>query len=225
MPEGAVCSCIFFTVPIPIAIAPDIRDNKDMEHVILASASPRRRELMEQAGIPCTILPAKGEEDAGDRTPAEAVRYLSEQKAREVADQAAGDAVPGTVVIGADTVVAVDSRILGKPADRADAAQMLRLLSGRTHEVFTGVTLVILRGNGQTEETGFVSRTEVDVSALSEDEIAAYLATGEADDKAGAYGIQGRFAIHVASIRGDYYNVVGLPIAQLYRTLRDHQLI
>ena len=196
-----------------------------MEHIILASASPRRRELMEQAGLPCTILPAKGEEDAGDRSPAEAVRYLSEQKAREVAGQIADDAAPGTVVIGADTVVAVDGRILGKPADRADAARMLRLLSGRTHEVFTGVTLIVQREGGQTEEIGFETRTEVDISTLSGEEIDAYLATGEADDKAGAYGIQGRFAIHVASIRGDYNNVVGLPIAELYRTLRDHKLI
>ena len=196
-----------------------------MEHIILASASPRRRELMEQAGLPCTILPAKGEEDVGDRAPAEAVRYLSAQKAREVAARVADGTAPGTVIIGADTVVAVDRRILGKPADRADAARMLRLLSGRTHDVFTGVTLIVLRGDGQTEETGFVSRTEVDIAPLSEEEIDAYLSTGETDDKAGAYGIQGRFAIHVASIRGDYNNVVGLPIAELYRTLRDHKLI
>lgn len=195
-----------------------------MNHFVLASASPRRRELMEQAGIPCTILPAAGEEDAGDRSPAEAVRFLSEQKAREVAARISSDAEPGTVVIGADTVVAVDGSILGKPKDRSDAARMLRLLSGRTHEVYTGVTIIVLSG-AEPEVFGSVTRTEVEISPLSGSEIDDYLATGEADDKAGAYGIQGRFAIHVRAINGDYNNVVGLPIAELYRMLREHQLI
>ncbi|MCR5675797.1 MAG: Maf family protein [Lachnospiraceae bacterium] len=227
-----------------------------MTEIVLASASPRRRELMEQAGLSFSVLPAVRDEVPGERSPEETVRFLSCQKAREVAErlqEGEREVLPESfrksggnlLVIGADTVVSLDKEILGKPRDRADAGRMLRMLSGRTHEVWTGVTVIGCPNVGETaggdgtaehlpdgwrtgpagREITFAVCTGVDVASLSEEEIEAYLATGEADDKAGAYGIQGRFAIHVRGIRGDYNNVVGLPIAALYRILRESFLM
>ena len=225
--------------------------------LVLASASPRRRELMAQAGLSCHIMPALAEEKVQDQnlSPEAIAVNLAYAKAQEVAGRiAGGEAIPGLIpsaqsegkilVIGADTVVSLGERILGKPKDRTEAAEMLRSLSGRTHRVWTGLALVETQGNARlsaahadstaeadTQKTTGVYEpvlkrclavgTRVDVAALSDAEIEAYLATGEADDKAGAYGIQGRFAIHVRSIRGDYFNVVGLPIATLYTCLRE----
>lgn len=196
--------------------------------IILASASPRRRELLAQAGIPFEVIPAQGEEKPGDLSPEETVRVLSLQKAAEVAESVAdggGDLSENLLVIGADTVVSFRGEILGKPRDRVDAARMLRLLSGHRHEVWTGVTVIRMTPDGDRREITFAEHTDVDVAELSEEEIGTYLSTGEADDKAGAYGIQGRFGIHILSIRGDYNNVVGLPIASLYRVLRDSDLM
>ncbi|MBR4530551.1 MAG: septum formation protein Maf [Lachnospiraceae bacterium] len=195
-----------------------------MTELILASASPRRKELMETAGLACTVIPAAGEEKCADLSPEETVRVLARAKAEEIWELVTHGARAGEfqkpIVIGADTVVSLEGRIFGKPRDRADAARMLGQLSGRTHEVYTGVAVL-----SPDEEILFAERTEVDVETLSAEEIEAYLATGEADDKAGAYGIQGRFGIHVTGIRGDYANVVGLPVSRLYRTLRDHDLL
>ncbi len=177
--------------------------------LVLASASPRRREILNSAGIPCSVRPAEVDESrlAGE-TPGDYVRRLAEAKARAVQQ-------PGETVLGADTVVVIDGRILGKPRDAADAARMLRLLSGRVHDVITGVCL--LRG----EECQNVSETtKVRFRELSDSEIDSYVLTDEPLDKAGAYGIQGVASKFVERIEGCYFNVVGLPISRVYRLLR-----
>lgn len=180
-----------------------------MKRIILASGSPRRKELLEQIGVSFEIVKAEGEEIITTDVPAQAVEELSRQKAREVAERTGGD-----VVIGADTVVAAGGRILGKPKDEEDAARMLVLLQGGVHQVLTGVT-VILRET--QKELSFVETTKVYVYPMTEGQIRAYVETGEPMDKAGAYGIQGRFAAYVSGIEGDYNNVVGLPVGRLYQ--------
>ena len=181
--------------------------------LVLASASPRRRELMQTAGLRFTVHVSKAEEHIEPGTAAtDAVQQLARQKAAAVAAEC-----PNDLVIGADTVVVCDGRILGKPADTEDAFRMLRMLSGKTHCVYTGVCLV---QNGQSET--FCEKTQVTFYPLSDEEIHAYIATGEPMDKAGAYGIQGRGCTLVQSICGDYCNVVGLPVAALCRKLREY---
>ena len=173
--------------------------------VILASQSPRRRQLLGQMGFTdFKICPARGEEVASPGLPpAQLVEALASQKAAEVAAAAEADAL----IIAADTVVAVDDRVLGKPHSEEEAAEMLLSLSGREHTVYTGVTL---RRGSQ-----IVTRheaTQVRFRSLTREEIDAYVATGEPMDKAGAYGIQERGALLVEGIQGDYFNVVGLPV-------------
>ncbi|MBS6397716.1 MAG: septum formation inhibitor Maf [Clostridiales bacterium] len=182
-----------------------------MEKIILASASPRRKELLEQIGAAFEIRKAEGEEVITSDIPQEVVKELSGQKAQEVAEKAAG-----TVIIGADTVVAIEGQILGKPKDRADAVRMLKLLQGTDHEVITGVT-VILKEQGK--RICFAEVTKVHVFPMTDAQIKAYVESGEPMDKAGAYGIQGRFAAYVSGIEGDYNNVVGLPVGRLYQEL------
>ena len=179
--------------------------------IILASQSPRRRELLERMGIrDFEVLPARGEELADPSLPpAELVEELSQRKCAEVAALR-----PGGLVIGADTVVSIDGQVLGKPRDRAEAERMLRALSGRQHTVYTGVTVLY---NG-TEETGS-ERTSVRFRPLTDGDITRYIATGEPMDKAGAYGIQGYGSVLVEGISGDYYNVMGLPVCRLARML------
>lgn len=184
------------------------------EKIILASASPRRRELLTKMGLEFEVIPSKGEEIITKTSPAEVVMELAEQKAREVAESF-GD---GTLLIGADTVVVKDGKILGKPKDESDAVSMLSMLSGTVHQVYTGVCLIRKR-NGKTEVHTFYESTDVEFYPMSEKEIAEYVATGEPMDKAGAYGIQGKCAVYIKGIRGDYNNVVGLPIARLYHEI------
>ena len=180
--------------------------------IILASQSPRRRELLGQMGFSDFIIrPAVGEEKADlSLSPARLVEDLSLQKGLEVAASAA----PGDLVIAADTVVAVDGQILGKPHSPQEAAEMLCALSGRTHTVYTGVTLC-RDGEVLTEHEA----TSVRFRPLTREEIEAYVATGEPMDKAGAYGIQGIGSLLVEGIEGDYFNVVGLPVCRLGRML------
>jgi septum formation protein len=189
---------------------------EDMSKLILASASPRRRELLAQAGYVFEVRPAQVNEDprAGEDPIAYVVR-LAREKAQAVflgagnRDQGSAVANEGSVIVlGADTTVEVDGRILGKPEDAADAARMLRMLSGRTHRVITGVAIVTAE---RTEVAAEV--TGVRFLTLSDEEIAEYVATGEPMDKAGAYAIQGRAAKWIPRIEGDYFNVVGLPLA------------
>ena len=186
-----------------------------MAKLILASASPRRRELLALTGFSYEVRPGNGEEIIHTADPAEAVRELSRQKA-EAACKLADE---GDIIIGADTVVAIDGRILGKPADKTEAFFMLKELSGRAHAVYTGVTVWKKGGEAET----FSERTAVHVLPMTDEEIKEYIATGEPMDKAGAYGIQGRFAVYVSGIEGDYQNVVGLPVSRLYGYLKKYR--
>lgn len=183
--------------------------------VILASASPRRRELLGQIGIDFRVQTGEVEERIGTLDPARAVQELSAQKAEAAAAQLERDAE--CLIVGADTVVACDGVILGKPVDTEDAKRMLRLLSGRSHEVYTGVTLIY--GRKRRKHT-FFERTIVHFAPMTEREIADYVATGDPMDKAGAYGIQGLCARYITGIEGDYNNVVGLPVGRLYQELK-----
>ncbi len=227
-----------------------------MGKIILASASPRRRELLTQIGIEFEIMVSDKEERITAEDPAEICMHLAMQKALDVRDKLRvqgferddrptrsektrdGEVIPLVssiqgqtekwseeirsggkmpaedeyTVIGADTIVVLERQILGKPKSREHAAQILRSLSGREHQVYTGVCVV----RGDTTAT-FAEKTDVYVAPLSEADIRAYIATGDPMDKAGAYGIQGIFAKHIEKIDGDYFNVVGLPIGRLWR--------
>ena len=181
--------------------------------MILASQSPRRRELLSLITEDFRIIPAKGEEILPDKiSPENAVLTLSEQKADEIFVEHKDE-----LIIAADTIVAIDGKILGKPRDENDAFSMLKTLSGRVHEVFTGVCVVF--PNGRKER--FFEETKVEFYPLSAEQIEAYIKTGEPMDKAGAYGIQGKGALLVKRIDGDYYNVMGLPVAKLSRVIAD----
>ena len=182
--------------------------------LILASASPRRKELLEKIGLPFTVQPAKGEERITQKSPAAVVMELSRQKAEEIAAAQTGDCI----IIGADTVVAKGEKIMGKPKDAADAKQMLRSIADDCHQVYTGVTLI--RTGAHPQSVTFQEKTDVCLYPISDAEVDAYFASGDPMDKAGAYGIQGDFAIYVKRIAGDYYNVVGLPIGRVYQELK-----
>jgi septum formation protein maf len=182
--------------------------------IVLASASPRRLELLRQLGLCPGVQPSEADEHSSERDPARFVQELARRKAGLVAATEAA----GTLVIGADTVVVRDGCILGKPKDRADAVTMLKSLSGRAHEVYTGVALVIAR---ESRQAIFAAETRVYIAPMTEDEIQAYVDSGEPMDKAGAYGIQGRFACFVEKIEGEYSNVVGLPLAALRRAAQE----
>ena len=182
--------------------------------LILASASPRRKELLAKTGLAFDIIPAKGEETITKTIPAEVVMELSLQKAREIAEQQTEDCI----VNGADTIVAKGDTIMGKPKDEADAFRMLEMISDDCHQVYTGVT--IIRTGKNPETITFAEKTDVYLYPISEKDIHAYIKSGDPMDKAGAYGIQGDFAVHVKGIEGDYYNVVGLPIGRVYQELK-----
>lgn len=188
--------------------------------VVLASGSPRRKELLEQVGVSFSVMPAKGTEIIRSAVPSEAVLALSRDKAAETAAKCRA----GTLIIGADTVVACENRILGKPEDEEHALKMLRLLRNGCHSVYTGVT-IIYKGTKRDTVRQFVSETKVTVYDMSDEEMIAYIATGEPMDKAGAYGIQGRFAAYVKQIEGDYYNVVGLPVSRLLQEVKEMEAL
>lgn len=198
-----------------------------MEKIILASSSPRRRELMAQAGFAFEVLVSEADETIETETPGEMVEVLSERKAAAVAEEITrqGFAEESVLLVGADTMVAIDGKKLGKPKDEKGAEEMLEELSGRTHQVYTGVTLIRLKkvenGSILQESRTFSEGTDVSFYPLTKEEIRSYIATGEPMDKAGAYGIQGKAAVFVKEIKGDYNNVVGLPIARLYQELKN----
>lgn len=190
--------------------------------LLLASASPRRQELLRNAGIEFTVQAAEIPEiPLADEPP----QSFAERMAREKA-MAVFPAHPGNIVLGADTVIVVEGQILGKPRDEADAARMLRLLSGRTHVVTTGVCLV---GPQQRPAPYFLdTRSEtslVTFNPLSDSDIQFYISTGEPLDKAGAYAIQGIASRWITRIEGDYCNVVGLPVALVWRMLKEHVVV
>lgn len=185
-----------------------------MRHkLILASASPRRKEILERLGLTFTILPARGEEKLTCTDPAEAVKELALQKAREVADQTEGAAL----VIGSDTVVACGGEIMGKPKDAEDAFRMLNRLQGASHTVYTGVA--VIDTESQEPLVHFAEGTVVTMYPMTERQIWAYIRTGEPMDKAGAYAIQGKCSIYIREIRGEYDTVVGFPAARFYQEL------
>lgn len=209
--------------------------------LVLASASPRRRELLSQIGLEFTVMPSTKEENAKTTEAGALVQELSRQKAVDIWEQLSGDQgqnpdtdreqiseetqepnlngkrQPELLVIGADTVVCCEGKILGKPHSREAAAEMLTALQGRSHEVYTGVTLY-----SQSETVTFFECTQVEFYPMTEVEISEYIDSKEPMDKAGAYGIQGLGARFVKDIRGDYNNVVGLPVGRLYQELKSH---
>ena len=231
-----------------------------MNKVILASASPRRKELLTQIGLDFSVCVSTCEEKITKTVPAEVVCELSAQKALDVWQKVKADSKVAVsdatgqqnvadkdlkqtekqypIVIGADTVVAYDGKILGKPADKEDAVHMLSMLSGNTHEVYTGVTFCYAEGGAEKTHT-FYERTAVTFYPMSLKEIENYVASStsmekagvsrwdttrppyECEDKAGAYGIQGSFAAYVKGIEGDYNNVVGLPVGRLYQEIKE----
>lgn len=178
--------------------------------VVLASASPRRQELLRQVGVTFRVVPSRVDEQVSvPMTPGELVRYLALAKARDVAQRE-----QGALVLGSDTIVVVDEQVLGKPRDRAEAIAMLQSLSGRSHQVMTGIALV--QGDRELVDHEV---TTVQFRALEQGEIERYVDTGEPMDKAGAYGIQGRAAAMISAIAGDYFTVVGLPLSRTVQML------
>ncbi len=184
---------------------------------ILASASPRRRELLARTGIEYTVIPSDVEEKITKTEPWEVVMELASLKACDVFNQYGDE---DTLVIGSDTVVVYKDEILGKPEDKDDARNMLSMLADRTHQVYTGVALVMIK-NGKTDVKTFYECTDVTFYPITREDIDKYVESGDPLDKAGSYGIQGDFAIHIKEIKGDYNNVVGLPIGRLYQEIKE----
>lgn len=189
--------------------------------VILASASPRRTELLTQARIPHEIIVSKCEEKITTHIPEELVMELSAQKAGDVFERCISlMEEEDFVVIGSDTVVAVGGRILGKPRSDEEAFEMIARIQNNRHQVYTGVTIDSYKKGVRRTKT-FYECSNVDVYPMTDEEIRTYLSRNEHIDKAGAYGIQGAFAIYIRGIEGDYNNIVGLPVARLYQELKN----
>ncbi len=205
---------LFYTIK-SLGVTWRLEMNK-IDKLVLASASPRRRELLAQIGITPEIEPSTIEEIITTDVPEEAVMELSRQKAEDVASRQQA----GTYVIGADTVVAAGGEILGKPVSHEDAYRMISLIEGKTHQVYTGVTLVYCGDHGNKVRT-FVEKTDVHLYPMTGGEIRTYADSGEPMDKAGAYGIQGKFAAFIKGIDGDYNNVVGLPVGRVYQEIKQ----
>ena len=207
-----------------------------MDSIILASASPRRRELLSQIGIEYEVIPSKKEEVITSTVPSEIVMELAKQKAEDIAMQAG---MPGKIVLGADTIVAQDGEVMGKPVNEEDAFAMISKLQNNTHQVYTGVSFSVLKEDGSVVSHVFYEETLVYVSPMTEEEIWNYIRSKastssskvskwdasrepfECEDKAGAYGIQGSFAAYIKGIKGDYNNVVGLPVGRVYQELKN----
>lgn len=188
--------------------------------IILASASPRRVELLKQAGFTFTVVPSNTKEESTEVSPDKIVEELALQKADEVYRRLKNEYNGRDyMVIGADTIVFYNGEILGKPHDEQEAFDMLKLLSDRTHQVFTGIS-IISRTHNEKQISLLHERTDVTFYPISDYELKEYITTGDCFDKAGAYGIQGAFAVHIRKIEGDYNNVVGLPIAKLYQSIK-----
>lgn len=182
--------------------------------IILASASPRRKELMQQAGYEFEIQVSHKEENYVSETPEEIVKELSLMKATDVAEQ---NERKDLIVIGADTVVSYQGAILGKPKSKEDAFRMIQGFQGDKHQVYTGVAILSYDAEGKENITNYAVKTDVYVNAMTEDEIWNYIERDQVMDKAGSYGIQSGFAIHIEKIEGDYFNVVGLPISSILK--------
>lgn len=181
-----------------------------MKHIILASASPRRKEILELADLKFDVMPSDAQEITTKTAPNEVVMELASLKAKDIYKKSEKQ----SMIVGADTVVAYQGQILGKPTDEADAKRMLTMLSGQTHEVYTGVCII---EDGKTKT--FYEETKVTFYEISDEQIDRYIKTGEPMDKAGSYGIQGKAAVFIKGIEGDYYNVVGFPIARFLQEI------
>lgn len=182
-------------------------------NIILASSSPRRTEILNLANIKHLVVPSTIEEVVDQKqSPAQIVKSLANQKAHFIAQK-----YPYDIIIGADTIVVVGNVILGKPKNQEDAIRMLKLLSGKTHKVITGVSII-----SPNKEKSFAVTTTVDVAKLNQSQILQYLEEKNVYDKAGAYAIQGAFCKYILKIKGDYYNVMGLPIAKVYEELKEY---
>lgn len=181
-----------------------------MKHIILASASPRRKEILELADLKFDVMPSDAQEITTKTAPNEVVMELASLKAKDIYKKSEKQ----SMIVGADTVVAYQGQILGKPTDEADAKRMLTMLSGQTHEVYTGVCVI---EDGKTKT--FYEETKVTFYEISDEQIDHYIKTGESMDKAGSYGIQGKAAVFIKGIEGDYYNVVGFPIARFLQEI------
>ncbi|MCR5331940.1 MAG: Maf family protein [Lachnospiraceae bacterium] len=214
--------------------------------IILASGSPRRRELMDRIGSRYICIPSQKEEDMSGHDPEIMVEMLSAMKAGDIAEKLIGSSLTpydirsdepaeskqkqildlqapesASVIIGCDTVVAFENKILGKPKDKEDAFTMIKSFAGRTHHVHTGVCILVVENRQIVRKLNYSISTAVKVVDMTDEEILAYIATGEPMDKAGAYAIQGLFCPYVDSIEGDYYNIVGFPIASIYRSFKE----
>lgn len=185
--------------------------------IILASGSPRRKELLELIGVEFKIIISNKEEVITSSNPEEVVKELSMMKAEDVAAGVSGPAI----ILGADTVVAHNGRILGKPKDREDAIRMITSFAGDDHQVYTGVCIIKKEADGSVKTISFAEGTKVTVYPMTSKEIERYVDSGEPMDKAGAYAIQGLFAPYIKGIEGDYYNIVGFPIAGIYQRLKE----
>lgn len=193
--------------------------------IYLASVSPRRKELLRQVGLSFKVVPSTVEEKITKENPDEVVEELSYQKAVDVCGCLAAEGKEDFVVIGADTVVSAWGKILGKPADKEEAARMLKDLQGGSHQVYTGVTLAWKYKDTASMYATFSECTDVTLYAMTDEEIQRYVDSGEPMDKAGAYAIQGLFAAHIQGICGDYNNVVGLPVGRLCQELKKRGLM
>lgn len=193
-------------------------DNMNVKKIVLASASPRRLELLRQIGIEPEVIVSHVEELVTSSVPGEVVMELSRQKAEDVAKGQSA----GTLVIGSDTVVAVDGKILGKPRSHEEAAEMIRSIEGRAHQVYTGVCMV-LKGEDGAEDVirNFFDATDVEVYPMTEEEILKYANSEEPMDKAGAYAVQGFFGRYIKGLKGSYANVMGLPISMVYQEMKN----
>lgn len=199
------------------------------KQIVLGSASPRRRELLQQIGLPFTIITSECEEKITSTVPAEVVQELSLLKAKDVFYKIGSGAYSAmnrekVLVIGADTIVALEDEILGKPHSKENAISMLNHLQGKIHQVYTSVSF-IWEENGQVQNHTFFEVTDVEVLPMTEEEIAYYVSLNTCMDKAGAYGIQNEFACFVKGIKGDYNTVVGLPVGRVYQELKQLSLL
>ena len=186
--------------------------------IVLASGSPRRKEILAGIGATYEVIVSDCDESTTVTDPAELVKELSFRKAEAVAKDLNGP----VLVIGADTVVAYNGSILGKPKDREDAKRMITMLADNVHQVYTGVSLIIKEADGDCKVISFAECSEVEVDSMTDRQIEEYLDTHEGEDKAGSYAVQGIFAVHIKGIKGDYFNIVGLPVAGIYKRLYEN---
>lgn len=189
-----------------------------MYKIVLASNSPRRKEILEQVGISFSSIPSELEEVSDKEDAIDLVEDLASNKATDVMKGLEGP----VIVIGADTVVVQNGTIMGKPKSREEAREMLTKLQGSAHEVYTGVVIIVKEADGQEKRISFADVSRVIINPMTAKQINRYIESGEPFDKAGAYAIQGKFAIYIKEIIGDYYNIVGLPVSKLYAVLLEN---